>query len=247
VRIAIADDSALFRSGLVLLLEASGAQVIAQASSGTELIARIFPRPPGRTPPGPIDIPNGRSGTARPDAVILDLRMPPTFTGEGIAAATEVRARDPDIGILVLSTFAEASHASQLMDAVGYGVGYLLKDNVTDAGHLLSQLERIVAGETVLDPTIVRRLLQRRRRASTIDTLNPREREVLARMAEGRSNVGIAQDLHLSPRTVEAHVTSVFGKLGLEQTDTDNNRIRAVLAFLRIAGQQRQPPFLSAG
>ena len=238
MRIAIADDSALFRSGLVLLLEASGVQVTTQATSGTELIARLFPpspghTPPGRTPPGPINSPNGRSGTPRPDAVILDLRMPPTFTGEGIAAATEIRARDPGIGILVLSTFAEASFASQLMDALGYGVGYLLKDTVTDAGHLVGQLERIVAGETVLDPTIVRRLLQRKRSASMIETLNPREREVLARMAEGRSNVGIAQDLYLSPRTVEAHVTSVFGKLGLEQTDTDNNRIRAVLAFLR--------------
>jgi DNA-binding NarL/FixJ family response regulator len=221
VRIAIADDSTLFRSGLVLLLEASGAQVSTQASAGAELIARLF-----------------RSGP-RPDAVILDLRMPPTFTGEGIAVATEIRARDPGIGILVLSTFAEASYASQLMDALGYGVGYLLKDTVTDAGHLVSQLERIVAGETILDPTIVRRLLQRKRSASTIESLNPREREVLARMAEGRSNVGIAQDLHLSPRTVEAHVTSVFGKLGLEQTDTDNNRIRAVLAFLRSAGDRR--------
>ncbi len=220
MRIAIADDSALFRNGLVLLLEASGAQVTAQASSGAELIARIFP------------------GTARPDAVIVDLRMPPTFTGEGISAATEVRTRDAGIGILVLSTFAEASYASQLMDAVSHGVGYLLKDNVTDAGHLLSQLERIVAGETVLDPTVVRRLLQRKRSAGTIDALNPRERAVLARMAEGRSNVGIAQDLHVSPRTVEAHVTSVFGKLGLQQTDTDNNRIRAVLAFLRSAGAQ---------
>jgi DNA-binding NarL/FixJ family response regulator len=242
VRIAIADDSALFRSGLVLLLEASGVQVTTQATSGTELIARLFPPGPGRTPPAridtPIDIPNGRARTPRPDAVILDLRMPPTFTGEGIAAAAEIRARDPGIGILVLSTFAEASYASQLMDALGYGVGYLLKDTVTDAGHLVGQLERIVAGETVLDPTIVRRLLQRKRSISTIDTLNPREREVLARMAEGRSNVGIAQDLYLSPRTVEAHVTSVFGKLGLEQTDTDNNRIRAVLAFLRSAGDR---------
>jgi DNA-binding NarL/FixJ family response regulator len=213
VRIALADDSALFRSGLVLLLEASGAQVTAQASSGAELVASIV--------------------ADRPDAVILDLRMPPTFTGEGISTAAEIRARDADIGILVLSTFAEASYASQLMDAVGHGVGYLLKDNVTDAGNLISQLERIVAGETVIDPSIVRRLIQRKRSASRIDALNPRERDVLARMAEGRSNVGIAKDLFLSPRTVEAHVTSVFAKLGLDQTDTDNNRVRAVLTFLR--------------
>lgn len=213
MRIALADDSALFRSGLVLLLKASGAQVTAQASSGAELVASLV--------------------ADRPDAVILDLRMPPTFTGEGISTAAEIRARDADIGILVLSTFAEASYASQLMDAVGYGVGYLLKDNVTDAGNLISQLERIVAGETVIDPSIVRRLIQRKRSASRIDALNPRERDVLARMAEGRSNVGIAKDLFLSPRTVEAHVTSVFAKLGLDQTDTDNNRVRAVLTFLR--------------
>jgi DNA-binding NarL/FixJ family response regulator len=224
VRLAIADDSALFRSGLILLLEASGAQITAQVSSGTELIASIRPDPP--------------------DAVILDLRMPPTFTGEGISTAAQIRAADPDIGILVLSTFAETSHASQLLDAVGYGVGYLLKDNVTDADNLISQLDRIVAGETVIDPSIVRRLLQRKRLASKIDALNPRERDVLARMAEGRSNVGIAKDLYLSPRTVEAHVTSVFAKLDLDQTDTDNNRIRAVLAFLRSAQDQparRQP------
>ena len=242
MRIAIADDSALFRTGLVLLLEASGAQVITQASSGAELIARMFPRRPGPLrplPAGAAEIPNGPAGTDRPDAVILDLRMPPTFTGEGISTAAEIRARDPGIGILVLSTFAEASYAGELMEAVGSGVGYLLKDNVTDAGHLISQLERIVAGETVLDPTVVRRLLRRKRSTSTMETLNPRERDVLERMAEGRSNVGIAQDLHLSPRTVEAHVTSVFGKLGLGQTDTDNNRIRAVLAFLRSAGDQR--------
>jgi DNA-binding NarL/FixJ family response regulator len=219
VRIALADDSALFRSGLVLLLEASGATVTSQASSGAELLADI-----GRDPP---------------DAVILDLRMPPTFTGEGIATAAEIRARDPDIGILVLSTFAEASYASQLMDAAGYGVGYLLKDNVTDAGNLISQLSRIAAGETVIDPTIVRRLIQRKRSASPMDALNPRERDVLARMAEGRSNMGIARDLFLSPRTVEAHVTSVFGKLGLDQTDTDNNRVRAVLAYLRSGDAQR--------
>jgi DNA-binding NarL/FixJ family response regulator len=218
VRLAIADDSALFRSGLILLLEASGAQVTTQVSSGAELVASIAPDPP--------------------DAVILDLRMPPTFTGEGISTAAQIRAGNPDIGILVLSTFAETSYASQLLDAVGYGVGYLLKDTVTDADNLISQLGRIVAGETVLDPSIVRRLLQRKRRASRMDALNPRERDVLERMAEGRSNVGIAKDLYLSPRTVEAHVTNVFAKLGLAQTDTDNNRIRAVLEFLRSAEEK---------
>jgi DNA-binding NarL/FixJ family response regulator len=215
VRVALADDSALFRTGLELLLRASGVQVTSQASSGDELMGNIAPDPP--------------------DAVILDLRMPPTFTGEGIETAAAVRARDPGVGILLLSTYAEASYASTLIEAVGHGVGYLLKDNVTDAQNLVAALERIVAGETVIDPAVVRRLLQRRRTSGTIDTLNPRERDVLSRMAEGRSNVGIAQDLYLSPRTVEAHVTSVFGKLGLKSTDTDNNRVRAVLAYLRSA------------
>ena len=213
MRVALADDSALFRSGLQMLLQAAGVEVTSQASSGDELMANIVPD--------------------RPDAVILDLRMPPTFTGEGIETATAIRAWDPGIGILVLSTYAEASYAGTLMDAVGHGVGYLLKDNVTDARNLIAQLARIVAGETVIDPTVVRRLLQRRRTTGTIGTLNPRERDVLSRMAEGRSNVGIAKDLFLSPRTVEAHVTSVFAKLGLEATDTDNNRVRAVLTYLR--------------
>ena len=213
MRVALADDSALFRSGLELLLRASGVQVTSQASSGDELMGNIVADPP--------------------DAVIVDLRMPPTFTGEGIETAAAIRASNSSIGILVLSTYAEASYASTLIEAVGHGVGYLLKDNVTDAQNLVAALERIAAGETVIDPAVVRRLLQRRRSTGTIDTLNPREREVLSRMAQGRSNVGIAKDLFLSPRTVETHVTSVFAKLGLSATDTDNNRVRAVLAYLR--------------
>jgi DNA-binding NarL/FixJ family response regulator len=215
MRLAIAEDSGLFRSSLALLLEASGAQVIASVPSGVELIAAVR--------------------SSLPDAVILDIRMPPSFTDEGIHTAAELRDLYPQVGILILSTYAETSYASQLLEAVSAGVGYLLKDNVTDVSALMDSLARVAAGETVLDPTIVRRLLQRNRRPSTIDTLNVREREVLRQMAEGRSNVGIAQALYLSPRTVEAHVTSVFTKLGLDQTDTENNRVRAVLAFLRSA------------
>ena len=150
MRVALADDSALFRSGLELLLQASGVQVTSQASSGDELMANIVPD--------------------RPDAVVLDLRMPPTYTGEGIGTAAAIRAWDPGIGILVLSTYAEASYAGTLIDAVGHGVGYLLKDSVTDAGNLIEQLERIVAEATVIDPTVVRRLLQRRRGTGTIGT-----------------------------------------------------------------------------
>jgi DNA-binding NarL/FixJ family response regulator len=213
MRLAIAEDSGLFRSSLALLLAASGAQVIASVGSGAELLAAI--------------------GTNPPDAVILDIRMPPTFTDEGISAATELRRLYPRVGVLVLSTYAETSYASQLLETVPTGVGYLLKDNVTDAGTLIDSLARVAGGETVIDPTIVRRLLQKDRRPSAMDSLNERERGVLRHMAEGRSNLGIAKELYLSPRTVEAHVTSIFMKLGLDQAETENNRVRAVLTFLR--------------
>jgi DNA-binding NarL/FixJ family response regulator len=216
MRLAIAEDSGLFRSSLTLLLEASGAEVTASAASGPELLDAI--------------------GTSPPDAVIVDIRMPPSFTDEGIRTAAELRRLYPDVGVLVLSTYAETSYASQLLETVQTGVGYLLKDNVTDARTLMDSLARVAAGETVIDPTIVRRLLEKNRQPSKIDMLNERERAVLGQMAEGRSNVGIAKDLYLSPRTVEAYVTSIFVKLGLDQAETDNNRVRAVLAFLRSAG-----------
>jgi DNA-binding NarL/FixJ family response regulator len=215
MRLAIAEDSGLFRSSLAMLLEASGARVTSSTASGTELLSAIRPDPP--------------------DVVILDIRMPPSFTDEGIGTAAEVRRLYPQVGVLVLSTYAETSYASQLLDAVSTGVGYLLKDNVTDVGALMDSLARVAAGETVIDPTIVRRLLQRNRSPSRIGALNDRERAVLRHMAEGRSNLGIAKELFLSARTVETHVTSIFTKLGLDQADTDNNRVRAVLAFLRSA------------
>jgi DNA-binding NarL/FixJ family response regulator len=215
MRIAIAEDSGLFRSSLALLLEASGAQVTASTSTGAELLAIIAESPP--------------------DVAILDIRMPPSFTDEGIRAAAQLRGVHPWTGILVLSTYAETRYASQLLETVSTGVGYLLKDNVTDATALMDSLARVAAGETVIDPTIVRRLLHRNRKPSTIDMLNERERAVLQRMAEGRSNLGIAKQLSLSARTVETHITSVFTKLGLDQTDNDNNRVRAVLTFLRSA------------
>lgn len=216
MRVAIAEDSGLFRSSLVLLLRSLGAAVTASVASGAELVAAI------------------RAGL--PDVVILDIRMPPSFTDEGIRAAHEIRALHPDVGILILSTYAETSYASQLLETVRSGVGYLLKDNVTDAGALLESLARVAAGETVVDPAIVRRLLERNRKPSELDALNEREFDVLRHMAEGRSNLGIAKELFLSARTVETHVTSVFTKLGLTASDTENNRVRAVLAFLRSAG-----------
>jgi DNA-binding NarL/FixJ family response regulator len=219
VRVAIAEDSGLFRSSLALLLRSLGAEVTASVASGAELLVTI--------------------GAGPPDVVILDIRMPPSFSDEGIRTAQEIRGLHRDTGILVLSTYAETSYASQLLDTVRSGVGYLLKDNVTDADALMESLGRVAAGETVVDPAIVRRLLGRKREPSAMDTLNERELAVLRHMAEGRSNLGIAKELYLSPRTVETHVTSVFTKLGLTPSDTENNRVRAVLTFLRSAGTPR--------
>jgi DNA-binding NarL/FixJ family response regulator len=215
VRVAIAEDSGLFRSSLALLLRSLGAEVTASVPSGAELLAAIKDSPP--------------------EAVILDIRMPPSFSDEGIRTAHEIRGLYPDTGILILSTYAETSYASELLETVRSGVGYLLKDNVTDAGALMESLQRVAAGETVVDSSIVRRLLGRNRKPSVMDTLNEREVEVLRHMAEGRSNLGIARELFLSARTVETHVTSVFTKLGFTASDTENNRVRAVLAFLRSA------------
>ena len=216
MRIALAEDSGLFRSSLVLLLRSLGAEVTASVASGAELLAAIRASPP--------------------EAVILDIRMPPTFSDEGIRTAAEIRGLHPEVGILVLSTYAETSYATQLLETVRSGAGYLLKDNVTDVGALMGSLARVAAGETVVDPAIVRRLLGRNRKPSMIDALNERELAVLRHMAEGRSNLGIAKELFLSARTVETHVTSVFTKLGLTPSDTENNRVHAVLAFLRAAG-----------
>ena len=216
MRVAIAEDSGLFRSSLDLLLRSFRTEVTASVASGAELLAAIRAGPP--------------------DVVILDIRMPPSFTDEGIRTAHEIRARYPGVGILILSTYAETSYATQLLDTVRSGVGYLLKDNVTDAEALMESLARVAAGETVVDPAIVRRLLERNRKPSVLEALNERELDVLRHMAEGRSNLGIGRELFLSSRTVETHVTSVFTKLGLSPSDTENNRVRAVLAFLRSAG-----------
>ena len=217
MRVAIAEDSGLFRSSLALLLNSLGAEVTASVASGTELLAVIRPSPP--------------------EAVILDIRMPPSFTDEGIQAAQEIRRQYPETGILILSTYAESGYASQLLDTVRSGVGYLLKDNVTDIDALMESLARVAAGETVIDPAIVRQLLSRKREPGGLDTLNERETDVLRLMAEGRSNLGIARALFLSVRTIEAHVTSVFTKLGLTSNDLENNRVRAVLAYLRLGSQ----------
>jgi DNA-binding NarL/FixJ family response regulator len=213
VRVALADDSALFRRGLAALLEATGVTVTAQVPSGVELLRAVAVDPP--------------------DAVVLDLRMPPTFTDEGLVAAEQLRGRHPSLGILVLSTYAEVTYAARLLETGTRHVGYLLKDRVEDSEALRDALVRVVAGESVVDPDIVRRLMGRQRRTAAVDQLTAREREVLGLMAEGRSNQRIGRDLFLSAKTVETHIAAVFAKLGLPPSADDNRRVLAVLTWLR--------------
>jgi DNA-binding NarL/FixJ family response regulator len=168
------------------------------------------------------------------DAAILDIRMPPTFTDEGLAAAVELRQRFPDMGVLVLSTYAEAAFAERLLSASPRGVGYLLKDRVDDASALRESLERVRGGGSVVDPEIVSMLLDRRHQETQVNRLTERERDVLTLMAEGRSNAAIARQLFLGAKTVEAHIAAVFTKLGLGPASDDNRRVLAVLTWLRM-------------
>lgn len=214
MRIIICDDSALFRRGLSLLLADVGVEVVHQASDTAQLHAAL--------------------PTSAPDAVILDIRMPPTFTDEGLTAAADLRRDYPHIGILVLSTYAETTYAIRLLE-IGAGVGYLLKDRVDDATTLRDAIERVARGETVVDPDIVNRLFARRRQQNVLDRLTERERRVLALMAEGRSNTAIARTLHLGEKTIETHITSVMTKLDLESTPDNNRRVLAVLTWMRTS------------
>ncbi len=216
MRVALADDSALFRKGLAALLGASGVEVTVGVPTGADLLQAVA-----------VDL---------PDAVVLDLRMPPSFTDEGLVTAEQLRARYPTLGILVLSTYAEVAYAARLLQSGTRHVGYLLKDRVEDSDALLSALRRVVAGESVVDPDIVRRLLGRQRITQTVDELTAREKEVLQLMAEGRSNAAIGKELYLSAKTVETHIAQVFAKLGLPQSSDDNRRVLAVLTYLRGSG-----------
>jgi DNA-binding NarL/FixJ family response regulator len=213
LRVALAEDSGLFRQGLVLLLKEQGIEVTAQTSTGERLLAAVNADPP--------------------DVAILDIRMPPTFTDEGLATATRIREKHPSIAVLVLSTYAETPYAMRLLQGGARGVGYLLKDHVADASTLVEALRRVSSGETVVDPDIVMALINQQRRTTQLDPLTDRERDVLRLLAEGRSNAGIGSVLHLSAKTVEAHVASVFTKLGLSAAPRDNRRVLAVLAWLR--------------
>ncbi|MCM3887068.1 response regulator transcription factor [Frankia sp. R82] len=216
MRVAIADDSTLFREGLAILLTTSGVEVVAQAATADELIDEL--------------------ARSQPDIVIVDIRMPPTFTDEGLVAAERIRARHRGIAVLVLSTYAEVPYALRLLGDDSGGLGYLLKDRVDDVSALLDALRRVSEGRLVLDEEIVAGLLAHRRHADELARLTPRERTVLAHMAEGRSNQGIGTRLHLAPKTVENHIAGVFTKLGMPASTDDNRRVLAVLAWLRAAG-----------
>ncbi len=213
MRIAIADDSMLLREGLARLLADAGFVVTATVATGDALVQRVAADPP--------------------DAVIVDIKMPPTFTDEGLVAAQTIRRDHPGVGVLVLSQYLDARYAVRLLEEVPDGVGYLLKERVSDLAVLGDAVRRVVDGECVVDPTIVSRLMKRRRERTPIDTLTEREQSVLTLMAEGRTNRGIGEMLSLSGKTVEAHVGQIFQKLSLEQSANDHRRVLAVVMRLR--------------
>jgi DNA-binding NarL/FixJ family response regulator len=213
VRLILADDSVLIREGLASVLRDAGYDIVAQAGDGQQLLATVEQDPP--------------------DACVVDIRMPPTHTTEGLVAALEIRRRFPGVGVLVLSQHVETHYAMQLLGSDAAGVGYLLKDRLADINEVIDAIRHVAHGRSVIDPVVVSTLLGRRREADPIDELTERERGVLALMAEGRSNRAIGERLFLSPKTVEAHITSIFSKLGIDDTPDDNRRILSVLAFLR--------------
>jgi serine/threonine-protein kinase len=213
VRVVIADDVALVRSGVTSLLTSSGVDVVGEAADAAALLALV--------------------DGLRPDAAIVDIRMPPTHSTEGLVAAKTIRARHPDVAVLVLSQFTESRYAMELIEENPGGVGYLLKDAVVSGSTLTDALRRVTAGECVVDPALVRRLLGRARRPDPLRGLTPREVEVLGLMAEGRSNAAIGGELDLGLKTVETHINRVFAKLGLTEERTGNRRVLAVLTYLR--------------
>ncbi|MEA2411614.1 MAG: hypothetical protein QOC77_2175 [Thermoleophilaceae bacterium] len=215
MRIVLADDEVLVRDGLARLLEDTGIEVASRCADATTLMRAV--------------------DSWHPDVAIVDIRMPPTHTDEGLVAAQEIRRRHPDVGVLVLSHHLESGYAMQLLEQAPGRAGYLLKERVSDLAVLVDALRRISEGECVLDPTIVARLIRRRRGQGPLDELTDREREVLALIAEGRSNHAICETLYLSPKTVEGHIRQVFMKLGLRDSPESHRRVLAVLAFLRAA------------
>ena len=213
MRIVIADDEVLLRDGLDRLLTEAGFEVVGKAGTAQELRREVE--------------------LAHPDVAIIDIKMPPTHTDEGLIAAQEIRASNPGVGVLVLSHYLQSRYAMRLIEQHTGGVGYLLKERVSGVGVLADALVRVHDGECVVDPTIVARLLGHARRASPLSQLTERECEVLAQMAEGRSNQGICARLMLSPKTVEGHVRNIFMKLGVGESADDHRRVLAILSYLR--------------
>lgn len=219
MRVVVADDSVLLREGIVRLLTEAGMDVVAQAGDAGDLLRKVWAH--------------------RPDVAIIDIKMPPTHTDEGLRAAAEIRERQPGVGVLVLSQYVEEGYALELLGGAqpgrGAGTGYLLKDRVGDIDRFVESVRRVGEGGSALDPEVVAQLLGRRREEDPLAPLSPREREVLALMAEGRSNHGIARQLVVTERAVEKHVTNIFGKLDLPPAPDDHRRVLAVLAFVRAA------------
>ena len=213
MRVVVADDSVLLREGVVRLLSENGFEVVGQAGDAEDLIRKVKAH--------------------KPDVAVVDIRMPPTNTDDGLRAALEIRAELPDTGVLVLSQYVEEGYALDLVGDSAGGVGYLLKDRVADVERFVDSVRRVAEGGSALDPEVVSQLVGRARRDDPLEALTPREREVLALMAEGRSNAAIAAHLIVTERAVEKHVTSIFGKLGLAPAPEDHRRVLAVLTFLR--------------
>ncbi|MGD0167008.1 MAG: response regulator transcription factor [Gaiellaceae bacterium] len=213
MRVVIAEDSVLLREGMAHLLEEAGYEVVGQAGNAEELILKVR--------------------SYKPDVAVVDIRMPPTQTDEGLRAAKQIRREFPQTGVLVLSAYLESEYALELLSDSAEGVGYLLKDRVSDLEQFVSAVRRVGEGGSALDPEIVSRLVGRRRRESPLDGLTPREREVLALMAEGLTNAAIAAKLVVTERAVEKHITSIFAKLRLPASPDQHRRVLAVLTFLR--------------
>jgi DNA-binding NarL/FixJ family response regulator len=215
MRAVIAEDSVLLREGLIRLLTEAGVEVVGQAGDAEDLMRK--------------------TRAHKPDVVITDIRMPPNQSDEGLRAAKEIRGEMPSTGVLVLSQYVEEGYAMELLGENAEGVGYLLKDRVADVERFLDAVRRVAEGGSALDPEVVSHMLGRRRRDDPLAELTPREREVLELMAEGRSNSAIAEQLVVTERAVEKHVTNIFGKLGLAATHDDHRRVLAVLAFLNAS------------
>jgi len=212
VRVVLAEDLFLLRDGLTRLLEAHGFEVVAAVDNGTDLLAAVE--------------------AEKPDAAIVDVRLPPTFTDEGLRAALEARRLSPGLAVLVLSQYVEQLYARELLAAGRGGTGYLLKDRVMDGSQFVDAVRRVATGGTAMDPEVIARLLAHNSADGAVAALTPREREVLSLMAEGRSNAAIAQQLVITERSVSKHTASIFTRLDLQPSDDDNRRVLAVLAYL---------------